>query len=117
MNYTDDNLFVFELVKIKSNKQWASTKVSAVEEILGNNVYRYKSLVKIWLWTFKQSSTFVETTYNTEWGSCLDRDRTQNTNPDHWPNKNWVFTRKKFQKMSGIEKVVYILIFKIYLNI
>lgn len=38
MNYTDDNLFVFELVKIKSNKQWASTKVSAVEEILGNNV-------------------------------------------------------------------------------
>ena len=38
--------------------------------------------------TSKQSTTFVEATYNNEWGSGLDRDGTRNTKPDHWPGKN-----------------------------
>lgn len=73
--------------KVKSNDQWVSTKVSVMEEILENKcvqvpVFRDK------LVTSKQSTTFVEATYNNEWGSGLDRDGTRNTKPDYWPGKN-----------------------------
>ena len=40
------------------------------------------------LWTAKQSTIFVEATFNNEWGSGLDRNGTQNTKPDHWPGSN-----------------------------
>lgn len=84
----DDALAALRLgKKVKSNDQWVSTKVSVMEEILENKcvqvpVFRDK------LVTSKQSTTFVEATYNNEWGSGLDRDGTRNTKPDHWPGKN-----------------------------
>lgn len=84
----DDALAALRLGKeVKSNDQWVSTKVSIMEEILENKcvqvpVFRDK------LVTSKQSTTFVEATYNNEWGSGLDRDGTRNTKPDHWPGKN-----------------------------
>lgn len=84
----DDALAALRLgKKVKSNDQWVSTKVSIMQEILENKcvqvpVFRDK------LVTSKQSTTFVEATYNNEWGSGLDRDGTRNTKPDHWPGKN-----------------------------
>lgn len=84
----DDTLAALRLgKKVKSNDQWVSTKVSVMEEILENKcvqvpVFRDK------LVTSKQSTTFVEATYNNEWDSGLDRDGTRNTKPDHWPGKN-----------------------------
>ncbi|XP_062586979.1 uncharacterized protein LOC134248578 [Saccostrea cucullata] len=73
--------------KIKPNEQWVSTKEAVMEEILENKcvqgpVFRDK------LCTSKQSTVFVETTYNNEWGSGLDRDGTCNTKPEQWPGKN-----------------------------
>uniref|UniRef100_K1Q7I4 Uncharacterized protein n=1 Tax=Magallana gigas TaxID=29159 RepID=K1Q7I4_MAGGI len=84
----DDALAALRLgKKVKSNDQWVSTKVSVMEEILENKcvqvpVFRDKFV------TSKQSTTFVEATYNNKWGSGLDRDGTRNTKPDHWPGKN-----------------------------
>ena len=84
----DDALSALQLgKKVKSNDQWESTKVTVMEEILENKcvqvpVFRDK------LCTSKQSTTFVEATYNNEWGSGLNRDGTCNTKPDHWPGKN-----------------------------
>uniref|UniRef100_K1RCH6 Uncharacterized protein n=1 Tax=Magallana gigas TaxID=29159 RepID=K1RCH6_MAGGI len=75
--------------KVKSNDQWVSTKISVMEKILVNKcvqvpVFRDK------LVTSKQSTTFVEATYNNEWDSGLDRDGTRNTKPDHWPGKTYL---------------------------
>lgn len=75
-----------------------------MEEILENKcvqvpVFRDK------LVTSKQSTTFVEATYNNEWGSGLDRDGTRNTKPDHWPGKNvlGVLLKKIAKKKSEKE--------------
>lgn len=38
--------------------------------------------------TSKQSTTFVEATYNNEWGSDIDHVGTRNSKVDHWPGKN-----------------------------
>lgn len=49
--------------------------------------------------TAKQSTTFVEATFNNEWGSGLDRKGTQNTKPEHWPGSNTlVVLLKKISK-------------------
>lgn len=67
----DDALAALRLgKKVKSNDQWVSTKVSVIEEILENKcvqvpVFRDK------LVTSKQSTTFVEATYNNEWAPAL----------------------------------------------
>lgn len=55
--------------------------------------------------TSKQSTTFVEATYNNEWGSGLDRDGTRNTKPDHWSGKNvlGVLMKKKIAKKAEKE--------------
>lgn len=76
-----------------------------MEEILENKcvqvpVFRDK------LVTSKQSTTFVEATYNNEWGSGLDRDGTRNTKPDHWPGKNVLgVLMKKIAKHSEKENI------------
>lgn len=50
--------------------------------------------------TAKQSTTFVEATFNNEWGSGLHRKGTQNTKPEHWPGSNalGVLLKKKSPK-------------------
>ena len=84
----DDALSALQLgKKVKSNDQWESTKVTVMEEILENKCVQV-TVFRDKLCTSKQSTTFVEATYNNEWGSGLNRDGTCNTKPDHWPGKN-----------------------------
>ena len=58
-----------------------------MEDILENKCVQVPVFLEK-LRTAKQSTTFVETTYNNEWGSGLDRAGTLNTKPDHWPGSN-----------------------------
>ena len=73
--------------KIKSNKQWESTKVDVMQEIFENKCVQ-NPIFQEKLRTAKQSTIFVEATFNNEWGSGLHRNGTQNTKPDHWPGSN-----------------------------
>lgn len=73
--------------KIKTNEQWESTKTAVMEEILENKCVQVPVFQEK-LRTAKQSTTFVEATFNNEWGSGLDRKGTQNTKPEHWPGSN-----------------------------
>lgn len=58
-----------------------------MEEILENKCVQVLVFQEK-LRTAKQSTTFVEATYNNEWGSGLNRKGTQNTKPEHWPGSN-----------------------------
>ena len=73
--------------KIKSNEQWEYTKVDVMQEILENKCVQ-NPIFHENLRTAKQSTIFVEDTFNNEWGSGLDRNGTKNTKPDHWPGSN-----------------------------
>lgn len=73
--------------KIKTNEQWESTKTAVMEEIIENKCVQVPVFQEK-LRTAKQSTTFVEATFNNEWGSGLDRKGTQNTKPEHWPGSN-----------------------------
>ncbi|XP_062571631.1 uncharacterized protein LOC134254695 [Saccostrea cucullata] len=84
----DDALSALRLgKKIKTNEQWESTKKEVMEDILENKCVQVPVFLEK-LRTAKQSTTFVEATYNNEWGSGLDRTGTLNTKPDHWPESN-----------------------------
>lgn len=77
--------------KIKTNEQWNATKEAVMEEIIENKSVQVK-LFQEKIRSAKQSTTFVETTYNDEWGSGLDRTGTINTKQDKWPGKNTLGT-------------------------
>lgn len=62
-----------------------------MEEIIENKSVQVK-LFQEKIRSAKQSTTFVETTYNDEWGSGLDRTGTINTKQDKWPGKNTLGT-------------------------
>ena len=53
--------------KIKSNKQWESTKVDVMQEIFENKCVQ-NPIFQEKLRTAKQSTIFVEATFNNEWG-------------------------------------------------
>lgn len=73
--------------KVKVNQQWESTKVEIMQDILENKCVQVPMFQEK-LRTSKQSTIFVEATFNDEWGSGLDRQGTLNTKPEHWPGSN-----------------------------
>nr|XP_011438753.2 uncharacterized protein LOC105336225 [Crassostrea gigas] len=73
--------------KVKVNQQWESTKVEVMQDILENKCVQVPMFQEK-LRTSKQSTIFVEATFNDEWGSGLDRQGTLNTKPEHWPGSN-----------------------------
>lgn len=64
--------------KNKTNEQWNANKEVVMEEIVKNKTVQVK-LFQEKIRSAKQSTTFVETTYNDKWGSGLDRDHQHKT--------------------------------------
>ena len=53
----------------------------------------------------KAVTTFVEATYNKEWGYGLNRDGTSNTKPDHWPGKNKLGVLMKNKSLKMLQRL------------
>lgn len=67
---------------VKVNQQWESTEVEVMQDIFENKCMQVPMFQKK-LRTSKQSTIFVEATFNDEWGSELDRQGTMNTKAEH----------------------------------